>query len=90
MQGEIFAIEAQLALAQISTDTATDIFRSWRAVPRRKAYVRQVGGELQALAVAQPRPVVELDILQRTLRLELLEQRQRVIRQGRKRRYQRL
>ena len=88
MQGEIFRVQAQLALAQVAADAAADVFRRGRAQVGGKADAFEVGGELQARIALDPGPVVELDIAQRAHGLELRQHGQGLIRQRRQRRHQ--
>ena len=68
MQGEIFAVQAQLALEHIARGTATDVLGSRRTVVGLNAHLVQIGGELQALGAFTLRVIVEQQVVDRAHR----------------------
>ena len=64
VQDKIFAVEAQFALAQVTTDQPADVTRRRCPVGGIETHLLQVGGEADFLIVGRIRPVVGQDVAQ--------------------------
>ena len=84
-QPEKWSPQAQLTLAQVAADAATDIAGPRRTMERANANLIEVGAKLQTLIGQGLRPVIQLQIAHGTLRLQTVQQSNQVIRQRRQR-----